>query len=150
MEKPDADEILKALSEVLGNFSEFSNYTKKRQQSGANAQSIYLDGETCPGGTVPCDPSDGECPEEDLALNPGMYTSEGLRCYSRASMEMLAKRAPEEVKSQQLNIMSIVEGAATLITKIQGKVKHIKCDEFGTEDLCGMKDTCNWANGVCK
>ena len=39
--------------------------------------------------------------------------------------------------------------AAKLAAVVADKMKNLECGDLSTENLCGMKDTCGWANGVC-
>lgn len=134
------------LSELMKTFSDYSDYTEERVASLEDKQ-IYLQGKTCPAGARPCDPSKRECPDDKYALQPAIYTADGLRCYSNANMDK--PRDPEEIKDQHVKIMEFVESAAKLTASIKGKLENITCDDISSENMCGMKDMCNWANGLC-
>ena len=127
-------------------FSDYSDYTEKRAESLQDKQ-IYLQGKTCPAGARPCDPSKRECPDDEYALEPAIYTADGFRCYSNVNMDK--PRDPEEIKDQHVKIMEFVESAAKLTASIKGKLDKLRCSDITQENMCGMKNTCNWANGLC-
>lgn len=142
-----SDEILNDLRDVFNKFAGLSNYTSARVKR-VNEQ-IFLDKKTCPRGLSACDPSVGDCPSDDIALEPEMYTSEGLRCYSNANMAKVRSRSPTEKREQQTQLMSLVEQSAKLVAALQGKLNDVQCENISSQNLCGMKNSCNWANGVC-
>ena len=59
----------------------------------------------------------------------------------RADMDICASIADE--------IMQLVEQSAKLVAMVKGKLDQVGCGDIKSENLCGMKNTCNWANGVC-
>ena len=142
-----SDEILNDLRDVFNKFAGLSNYTSERVKR-VNEQ-IFLDKKTCPRGLSACDPSLGDCPSDDVAIQPEMYTSDGLRCYTDVNMAKVRSRSPLEKREQQTQLMTLVEQSAKLVAAVQGKLKDVSCNSIESENLCGMKDTCNWANGVC-
>ena len=138
--------IMSELSELMKTFSNYSDYTEERAAS-LEGKRIYLQGRTCPAGARPCDPSKRECPDDDIAMEPAMYTSDGFRCYSNVNMNK--PRDPEDIKDQHVKIMEFVESAAKLTALIKGKLENVRCSNITQENMCGMKDTCSWANGLC-
>jgi hypothetical protein len=138
--------ILSELNELMKTFSDYTDYTEERSRS-LDDKAIYLQGKTCPAGASPCDPAKRECPDDEYALQPNMYTSEGFRCY--ANVNLKKPRTPEEIKSQHVKVMEFVESAAKLAANLKEKLEEVQCSDISSENLCGMKNTCNWANGVC-
>ena len=139
--------ILEDLSQLMDTFSKYNDYTEKRAES-LGDKIIYLEGKTCPAGTRPCDPSKRDCPDDDIALQPDVRTSEGLRCYSDYNMSR--PRKPSEIKSQHVQIMEFVEMAAKLSAELRGKLDKVQCKDVTSENICGMKDMCTWTDGVCE
>lgn len=146
MSKLDSRKVLSELSDLMKTYSNYSDYTEKRGKS-LSGQSLFLDGKACPSGASPCDPSTRECPDEEHALEPAMYNSDGLRCY--ANVNLRKPRAPQTIKSQHVQIMEFVEASAKLAAMLADKLKKVECADMSSENLCGMKNTCGWANGVC-
>lgn len=142
-----SDEILNELREVFNRFSKLSNYTSDRTKQVKEA--IYLDSEECPAGASPCDPMKETCPDEEEALQPHIYNSEGLRCYADVNIKKVRTRSALDKRSQQSEIMQLVEQSAKLVAMVKGKLDQVGCGDIKSENLCGMKNTCNWANGVC-
>lgn len=148
MSESGDSKILEELRQVFNRYSDIKNYTSERAKGVSEA--IYLDSEDCPRGTEACDPTKETCPDDKDALQPEIYTSAGLRCYSSANMKIVRARSPREKRGQQSDIMMLVEQAGKLVALVQGKLKKVTCGGIQSEDLCGMKDTCSWADGVCK
>jgi hypothetical protein len=44
---------------------------------------IYLPGDKCPSGMIPCDESSDVCPSEEYRVEPGIYNKKGHRCYTK-------------------------------------------------------------------
>ena len=142
-----SEEILNDLRGVFNKFATLSNYTNVRAKE--VKEQIFLDKKTCPRGLSACDPSVEECPADEIALEPEMYTNEGLRCYSNVNMAKVRARSPTEKRKQQSDLMVLVEQSAKLVASVQDKLKGVQCGSIKSQNLCGMKDTCNWANGAC-
>ena len=70
------------IQELQGLLSKHFDQAPGRDPKGANVP-IFLPNKTCPAGLIACDPNEGSCPSDDHALNPPIYTQDGLRCYTK-------------------------------------------------------------------
>jgi hypothetical protein len=140
--------MLHEVADLIDIFSRYNQYTDKRTKSLSDDAVIYLSGKTCPSGTRPCDPSQRQCPSDEIAIEPDMRTVDGFRCYSEVNLNK--PRTEEEIKNQHTKIMEFVEKAAKLTAAVKGKLDMVKnCGSLKSENLCGMKDMCSWSDGVC-
>ena len=91
---------------------------------------IYLPFESCPSGLVACDESMGNCPSDEYAVNPPIYTTEGHRCYTKQGV------ARSRLSSQDKDV--VVNGIRALVGNI-AKLRDVnrELDEIikkGAED----------------
>ena len=143
-----SSKILQELSELLSDYSKYEDYTKTRSEASRYAgQVITVDGDKCPSGTVVCDPTKEDCPSDEVALQPAIYTSKG-RCYSKVNVNEV-RRNKKDVMSERVMLMNFVEKAAKLSAEVQGKLKEVTCPQLSSKDLCGMKNQFNWSNNKC-
>jgi len=134
------------LSEIISSFEGLAEYTNKRLEE-SDLGPIYLPNNTCPSGLVACDPTSDECPSDEHAVRPHVYTNEGKRCYSKVGVSAFVPESPEKF---QVAVVEMTTKIAQLITQIKKKIEGVSCtDEGMTEDICGMKTTCAWLDGKC-
>lgn len=75
----DAERI-KEIQKLLGKYFETTT------PNSTEGIPIFLPEGTCPQGMAPCDPRMGACPEEEHVGTQPLYTSEGLRCYTKVGI----------------------------------------------------------------
>lgn len=124
-------ELINELQKLLG--KHFSS-AAVRSPNAANLP-IFLPNKTCPSGLVPCDPSEGSCPDEDSALNPPIYTQDGLRCYTKEGVRK--SRISDGDRSVVVTgVRALVEQLATL------RDTNVELDKAidVNNDLNGIKD----------
>ena len=71
---------------------------------------IYLPFDSCPSGLVPCDESMGNCPSDEYAVNPPIYTTEGHRCYTKQGV------ARSRLSSKDKDV--VVKGIRALVANV--------------------------------
>ena len=139
-------DLLEDIRSLVNNFSSYSMYSKEREKKAK--EEIFLDSQ-CPKATQACDPSYQECPDEEYALSPKIYNSDGLRCYSDVNMKRVKARSPTEVRTQHQMVMDMVKMAGQLNNDLKTKLEDLQCGDLGKKDLCGMKSSCKWINDTC-
>jgi len=106
--------LIKDLKALLAQFDE---------SPATEIHELFVDGEICPAGLLPCDPSKEECPDE--FMNPIIYNNVGARCYTKLAIEHMP---PRSEKQQVHDIHELEKYATEMQTLLEG-VKKIKESE---------------------
>jgi hypothetical protein len=102
-------ELIQELQKLLNKHFETAS---GRNPNAANLP-IFLPNKSCPSGLIPCDPNEGSCPDEDFALNPPIYTQDGLRCYTKEGVRK-SRLSNGERAVVVTGVRALVEQLATL------------------------------------
>ena len=95
-------EAVQQIREFLAKYGDYST-----DRGDEPKELLFLPGEQCPTGLVPCDSSTETCP--DVGLWPKIYNSKGLRCYSRENVAHKKSMTKEDAQSAVKGIRALVE-----------------------------------------
>jgi hypothetical protein len=95
-------EAVQQIREFLAKYGDYST-----NRGDEPKELLFLPGEQCPTGLVPCDSSTETCP--DVGLWPKIYNSKGLRCYSRENVAHKKSMTKEDAQSAVKGIRALVE-----------------------------------------
>jgi hypothetical protein len=100
--------LIEGLSRLL------QGYENGEERTATIGKEIYLPGETCPSGLVACDESKQECPGEEFRVEPGIYTSKGMRCYTRQGVARARELSREDKDTAVKGLRALVVEVAKL------------------------------------
>lgn len=107
------EQPIKDIQNLLNKYFESKSLDGKfgdaRDPTGAKLP-IYLPFEACPSGLVACDESMGNCPSDEYAVNPPIYTTEGHRCYTKQGV------ARSRLSSKDKDV--VVKGIRALVANV--------------------------------
>ena len=104
-------ELLDNLQNILSRHFQPGNQRDTRRAAGALP--IFLPSTTCPSGLVPCDPNEGSCPGDEFALDPPIYTRDGLRCHTQDNVRK-ARLSNADKHQVVSGVRALVQQLATL------------------------------------
>lgn len=99
--------LIKGLQDLLG-----KHYDVKRGKKPTD-EPIFLENESCPTGMMPCDESMEACPDEDHRMEPSIYNSEGIRCYTSAGV---SRARDKSMSSRDRGV--VVDGLRALVVEV--------------------------------
>ena len=146
------DNIIKLLEDA----GVLQTFYKRKLSS--NSTAIILNDERCPEGTQLC--SDVDCLNEDLDLDPTIYTASGATCLPTSSMEMHLYNRNSQTMLLETLMENLITHSSHYLSKLHSAVQTFdRCsdynrltDETAMSKLCGMKKKCTYdgANKRCQ
>jgi hypothetical protein len=144
------------INDLLQNAGVLQTFYKRKLSS--NSTAIILNNETCPEGTQLC--SDVDCLNEDLDLDPTIYTASGATCLPTSSMEMHLYNRNSQTMLLETLMENLITHSSHYLSKLHSAVQTFdRCsdynrltDETAMSKLCGMKKKCTYdgANKRCQ
>ena len=135
------NELITGLRDILSGYQNIRN--------GVDEHKLFLSEKNCPTGMRPCDPTLGDCPDDEYAPWPPVYNVDGLRCYTNEGVAH-KKRTTISKRELQVKMRDFVGQVASLNAKLKDNLKSLNCDQVTTQDLCGIKTKCSWNRNKCQ
>jgi hypothetical protein len=134
------------LVDLLRNAGVLQNVFQRKLSGNA----ITLNDETCPTGTKACE--DIDCLEQDVGLDPPVYTVSGAACVPTSYMDMRPKEQSMAIEQLMENLLT---QSSSIMSTLRKKVENMSCKEVNDVDdisasqlskLCGMKNMCVYSS----
>lgn len=134
------------LVDLLRNAGVLQNVFQRKLSGNA----ITLNDETCPTGTKACE--DIDCLEQDVGLDPPVYTVSGAACVPTSYMDMRPKEQSMAIEQLMENLLT---QSSSIMSTLRKRVEDMSCREVNDlndisesqlSKLCGMKNMCVYSS----